>query len=167
MTTPPPGDDEKGDGEKGDGVPPPPPDQPLPPAYLPQPPWYPPPQGYPPPPGYRPPGQYDYPPPAPPPWQPHTPRISVGMVFLGAFLYMPLNFVIGFAVLAMSDGRGHSTVVLGAVVLALIAFGGGGVLLATAKANGKGLGLGLMIGWAALSVVSVGFCTGLNPELYT
>ncbi|QEN17029.1 hypothetical protein D3H54_05630 [Mycobacterium sp. ELW1] len=103
----------------------------------------------------------------PPPRQPHSPRISVGMAFLGAFLYMPLNFVIAFAVLAMSDGRGHGTVVLGAVVLALIAFGGGGVLLATGKANGKGLGLGLMIGWAVLSVISVGFCTGLNPELYT
>ncbi|AKK30275.1 hypothetical protein AB431_06005 [Mycobacterium sp. EPa45] len=134
----------------------------MPPAYLPQPPWNPPP------PGYRPPGQYDYPPPAPPPWQqPHTPRISVGMAFLGAFLYLPLNFVIGFAVLAMSGGSGHAALVAGAVVLALIAFGGGGVLLATSNASGKGIGLGLMIGWAVLTVVSVGFCTGINPELYT
>jgi hypothetical protein len=170
MTTPPPGDDQNGD----DIPPPPPPEQPLPPAYLPQPPWNPPPQGYPPPsgypppgypppPGYRPPGQYDYPPPVPP----HTPRISVGMAFLGAFIYFALNFVIAFAVLAAADSNGHASVVVGAVVLALIAFGGGGTLLATAKATGKGLGLGLMIGWAILSVVSVGFCTGINPELYS
>ncbi|KAA0110358.1 hypothetical protein CIW47_08425 [Mycolicibacterium sp. P1-5] len=124
---------------------------------MPQPPWNPPP------PGYRPGGQYDY----PPPWQPHAPRISVGMVFLGAFLYMPLNFVIGFAVLTLSEGRGHGALVAGAVVLALIAFGGGGVLLATSAASGKGIGLGLMIGWAVLTVVSVGFCTGINPGLYT
>ncbi|MCV7343761.1 hypothetical protein H7J91_04820 [Mycolicibacterium rhodesiae] len=89
------------------------------------------------------------------------------MAVLGTFLYFALNFVIGFAALSMSDGRGHGTLILAAVVLALIAFGGGGVLLATTKANGKGLGLGLMIGWAVLSVISVGFCTGLNPELYT
>ncbi|QYL19739.1 hypothetical protein K0O64_05555 [Mycolicibacterium pallens] len=130
---------------------------------MPQPPWNPPPAGYPPPPGYPPPGQYGYPPPV----QPPTPRISVGMAFLGAFLYMPLNFVIGFAVLAMSEGRGHGALVAGAVLLALIAFGGGAALLATSNANGKGFGLGLMIGWAVLTVVSVGFCTGINPELYT
>ena len=55
----------------------------------------------------------------------------------------------------------------GAVVLALVALGGGGALLATSNTMGKGLGLGLMIGWAFLSLVSVGFCTGLNPEMYT
>ncbi|MCV7214450.1 hypothetical protein H7J51_04020 [Mycobacterium crocinum] len=134
---------------------------------MPQPPWNPPPAGYPPPPGYQPPGQYGYPPLGPPPWQPPTPRISVGMTFLGAFLYMPLNFVVGFAVLAMSEGSGHGALVAGAVLLAIIAFGGGATLLATSNANGKGFGLGLMIGWAVLTVVSVGFCTGINPELYT
>ncbi len=156
MTTPPPGDD-----RHGEDVPPPPPDQTLPPAYLPQqPPWYPPP------PGYRPPGQYDYPPPVPP-WRPPTRRISVGMTFLGIFIYFVLNLVVAFAAIATADSKGHTSLIAGAVVLVLIAFGGGGALLATKNAIVKGLGLGLMIGWALLSVVSVGFCTGLNPEMYT
>jgi hypothetical protein len=30
----------------------------------------------------------------------------------------------------------------------------------------QGLGMGLMIGWALVSIVSAGFCTGLNPGLY-
>ena len=157
MTTPPPGDE-----QNSDDVARPPPDQPLPPAYLPQqPPWYPPP------PGYRPPGQYDYPPPVPPPWRPPTRRISVGMTFLGIFLYFTLNLVVGFAAIATADANGHASLIVGASALALIAFGGGGALLATKNATVKGLGLGLMIGWAVLSVISVGFCTGLNPEMYT
>ena len=153
MTSNPPGDDPNGDI---------PPDDSLPPAYLPPPPPYPPP--YPPPPGYRPPGQYDYPPPAPPP---RRPRISVGMTFLGVFLYFAFNLVMGFAVLAIAGSNGNTAVAAGAVVLALAGLGGGGALLATSNPTIKGLGLGLMIGWAFLSLVSVGFCTGLNPEMYT
>lgn len=93
-------------------------------------------------------------------------RISVGMVFLGSFLYCVVNVMTAFAVVTASGG-GHAAVVGGAVVLALGALGGGGALLATSNSSARGLGLGLMIGWAFLSVVSVGFCTGLNPELYT
>lgn len=158
MTTPPSDDDQNGKGAV------PPPEQPLPPAYLPQPPSYPPPQGYPPPPpGYWPPGQYD----ARRAMPPATPRISVGMAFLGAFLYFVINVVVGFALVAMSGSIGRGGLAAGAVGLALIAFGGGAALLATSNASAKGLGLGLMIGWAFLSVVSVGFCTGLNPQLYS
>ena len=52
-------------------------------------------------------------------------------------------------------------------MLALIAFGGGGALLATRKPRGRrGMGMGLMIGWALTSIVTVGICTGLNPALY-
>lgn len=146
MTTPPPDDDQTGDVR--------PPEEPLPPAYLPAQPWYPPP------PGYRPPGRYGAPP-------PRRARISVGMAFFGAFLYFAINFVVGFAVLTMADSNGRAAVATGAAALALGALGGGGALLATKNPNVKGLGLGLMIGWAFLSVVSVGFCTGLNPEMYT
>lgn len=156
MTTPPPDDDQN---RKDPTTPP---DQPLPPAYLPQPPSYPVAPGYPAP-GYPPPGRYDAWPPVPPP----TPRISVGMTFLGAFLYLALNLVVGFGLVAASDSLGRGGLAAGAVGLALIAFGGGAALLATKNAGAKGLGLGLMIGWAFLSVVSVGFCTGLNPQLYT
>jgi hypothetical protein len=141
MTTPPPGDDQNGDV---------PPDESLPPAYLPQPPAYPPPSGY--------------PPPGPPP---RRPRISVGMAFLGAFLYCAFNLVMGVAVLAIAGSNGNAAVATGAAVLALAALGGGGALLATSNATIKGLGLGLIIGWAFLSIVSVGFCTGLNPEMYS
>lgn len=157
MTTPPPGDDQNGDI---------PPDDSLPPAYLPQPPAYLPPRGYPPP-GqypYPPPGQYGYPPPGPPP---RRRRISIGMAFLGAFLYVVFNLIMGFAVLAIAGSNGNAAVATGAVVLAVVALGGGGALLATSNPTVKGLGLGLMIGWAFLSIVSVGFCTGLNPEMYT
>ena len=152
MTTPPPGDDQNHE---------PTPPEDIPPAYLPQQPgyWQPPP-----PPGYPPPGQYGYPPPFPPP---RRPRISVGMAFLGAFLYFVFNLVMGFAILAVAGSSGNGAVAAGAAVLALTALGGGGALLATSNPTFKGLGLGLMIGWAFLSLVSVGFCTGLNPEMYT
>ena len=53
-----------------------------------------------------------------------------------------------------------------AVMLFLIAFAGGAGLLASHNRYAKGLGLGLMIGWALLSLFSVGFCTGVNPAMY-
>jgi hypothetical protein len=89
------------------------------------------------------------------------------MAFLGAFLYFAFNLAMGFAILAIAGSNGNAAVATGAAVLALVALGGGGVLLATSNATIKGLGLGLMIGWAFLSIVSVGFCTGLNPEMYS
>lgn len=64
---------------------------------------------------------------------------------------------------------GHETVAvaIGAVAFALIAFGGGGVLIARGKSPyAKSIGLGLMIGWALTSILTVGFCTGLNPVMY-
>ncbi|KZS63678.1 hypothetical protein A4G28_07465 [Mycobacterium ostraviense] len=59
-----------------------------------------------------------------------------------------------------------AAVVTGAIVLALIAFGGGGVLVMLRNPWARGIGMGLMIGWAITSIVTVGFCTGLNPTLY-
>ena len=75
--------------------------------------------------------------------------------------------VIGVIVLAYASGSGPTAVVIGAALLALVAFGGGAVLIALRRPWAKGLGLGLMIGWALLSITSVGYCTGLNPEMYT
>jgi hypothetical protein len=54
-----------------------------------------------------------------------------------------------------------------AVMLFLIAFAGGAGLLASRNRYAKGLGLGLMIGWALTSLLTVGFCTGINPAMYT
>ncbi|MET0901016.1 MAG: hypothetical protein ABWY45_24145 [Mycobacterium sp.] len=150
MSTPPADDYPDGDWPSHEAGPPGPP--PPPPGY---------PYGaYPPPPGY---------PSGPPPPPPR--RISVGMVFVGPLIYAALNLVIGFMafIFAGSTTNQASNYVFGvtAVVLALIAFGGGAILLLLRSPYAKGIGLGLMIGWALTSVFTVGFCTGINPGLYT
>ena len=140
MTTPPPGESS--------------PDDDRPPAPR----WRP---GPPPPPGYP---YY----PGPPP-QPRS-RIAIGMVFAGSAIYFAINLFVGFAVLAVagSAGRSANAMLAGtAVMLVLIAFAGGAGLLASRNRYAKGLGLGLMIGWALTSLLTVGFCTGINPAMYT
>jgi hypothetical protein len=134
------------------------------------PPTEPPPDGWPPPPhGWPPPG-WPYDPSQPHPgWRP--PRKSSGQIFgaaaSGIFLYFAINFVMGFGLwLAAGYPPKTAVFVTGAVVFALIAFGGGAALLALHKPWAKGLGLGLMIGWALTSIFTVGICTGLNPWLY-
>ncbi len=156
MTTPPPGQSPGGD-------------------HPPEGQWQP---GPPPPPGYpyhpgQPPG-YPYYPGPPPPGYPYGPpqprsRIAIGMVFAGSAAYFAINLVVAFAALAAasSDTKGGNTVLgVAAAMLALIAFGGGAGLLASRNRYAKGLGLGLMIGWALTSLVTVGFCTGINPTMY-
>ena len=152
MTTPPPGESSPDDDRPPAGqwrpVPPPPPGYP----------YYP---GPPPPPGYP---YY----PGPPP-QPRS-RIAIGMVFAGSGIYFAINLFVGFAVLAVagSAGRSANAMLAGtAVMLVLIAFAGGAGLLASRNRYAKGLGLGLMIGWALTSLLTVGFCTGINPAMYT
>ena len=63
----------------------------------------------------------------------------------------------------------NSTVGIGvaAAFLAILGLGAGLVLAFLRKPWALGLGLGLMIGWALASIVSAGFCTGLNPAIYT
>ena len=155
MSTPPP----------GDGTPESWPSHETPPVPPPPPPGH----GYGPPQGYPPPGYPPYGHPAPPPSPPR--RISIPMVFVGPLIYVVLNMVIGFLafVVAGSTTTQASNTVFGitAVVLALIAFGGGAALLAVRSPYARGIGLGLMIGWALTSVLTVGLCTGLNPDLYT
>ncbi|MET0702809.1 MAG: hypothetical protein ABWY93_24425 [Mycobacterium sp.] len=148
-----------------------PPDQPPPgedpPEDYPQnypPPGYPP-QNYPPP-GY--PGSaYPYPMPAPP----KTSRIAVGMVFVGAPVYVLLNVVVGFMAFVLAGSvtnqNGNWVIGIAALGLALITFVAGGGLLATSNRNAKGFGLGLIIGWALTTIFTVGICTGLNPEVYS
>lgn len=118
------------------------------------PPFQPPP---PPPPGW-------YPPPPPPPNNTGT---VVGLAVVGVVAFGAVNLLVGLVVLAVAAEHGGAVVGAGAVILALIAFGGGACLIALRRPWTKGLGIGLMIGWALLSITSVGFCTGLNPEMYT
>ena len=159
MTTPPPGPSPD-DGQPADqwqSGPPPPPGYP----YHPGPP---PPPGYPYHPGGPPPG-YPY---GPPP-QPTPARIAIGMVFAGTGIYFAVNLFVGLAVIGVAGSaeQGGKAVLAGAaVMLALIAFAGGAGLLLSSNRYAKGLGLGLMIGWALVSLVSVGFCTGINPTMY-
>jgi hypothetical protein len=92
------------------------------------------------------------------------------MAFAGFALFVILNLVAFFATLGAADAAGNNqelVVGIGAALLAGIALGGGGLLIALRKPWAKGLGLGLMIGWALISIVSVGFCTGINPSIYT
>ncbi|MHC9291896.1 hypothetical protein ACRCUN_05480 [Mycobacterium sp. LTG2003] len=173
MTTPPPGTPpgpppDENAGDHPQGVPP----QDIPPAYQYSTPPPPPPQSYPPPgppPGYGPPPP-GYPYGAPPPPQS---RISIGMVFIGPIVYATINLILGFmaffAAGSYDSQGGNPNVVLGAaaVLLAVIAFGGGIVLLRQNSRYAKGLGIGLMVGWALVSLFTAGFCTGVNPELYT
>jgi hypothetical protein len=140
------------------------------PGYFPgdlrQPPGYLPPRGdHPQPYGYPPPGSYPYGG-APKP----EPRITIAMVFVGPFLYAAINLVVGFMAVIASNGVDHQdsnkVLVFAAVLLALIAFGGGAALLRSRSPNARGLGIGLMVGWALVSLFTAGFCTGLNPEMY-
>lgn len=111
------------------------------------------------------------PPPTPPGWYPPPPPPNngtvAGLAVVGVLLFAAINVVIGVIVLAYTSGSGPGVVGIGAAILALIAFGGGAGLIAIRRPWAKGLGLGLMIGWALLSITSVGYCTGLNPEMYT
>ncbi|GAB7069470.1 hypothetical protein H7J06_28865 [Mycobacterium hodleri] len=111
----------------------------------------------PPPPGW-------YPPPPPPP---NTTGTVVGLAVVGVLLFGAINLIVGLVVLVVAAGHGGAVVGVGAVILALVALGGGAGLVALRRPWAKGLGIGLMIGWALLSITSVGYCTGLNPEMYT
>jgi hypothetical protein len=122
-------------------------------------------------PPFQPPPPPPPPPPTPPGWYPPPPPSStgtvVGLAVVGVLLFGAVNLFVGLVVLAVAAEHGGAVVGVGAVILALIAFGGGACLIALRRPWTKGLGIGLMIGWALLSVTSVGFCTGLNPEMYT
>ncbi|WP_221891374.1 hypothetical protein [Microbispora sp. KK1-11] len=95
----------------------------------------------------------------------------IAMTIAGIVGYVIVNFVLFLATLAAADGfaSDHKNVALigGSVILALIAFGGGTLLLLLRKPWSRGLGLGLMIGWALLTIFTAGFCTGVNPSLYS
>ncbi len=88
----------------------------------------------------------------------------------GTVLYFAINFVLAWVFIFIASANSLSSNVVfatGAVVFAVIAFGGGALLLRLTGPTGKGLGLGLMIGWALTSLFTVGICTAINPSLYS
>ncbi|MFC4063029.1 hypothetical protein ACFOWE_32520 [Planomonospora corallina] len=87
----------------------------------------------------------------------------IGLAFVGFLAFVVINLVVGIAAVSTESAAGIGT---GAVFLALIAFGGGIWLTRRPEPWAKGLGIGLMAGWALVSIVSAGFCTGLNPQMY-
>ncbi|NUW46302.1 hypothetical protein [Nonomuraea rhodomycinica] len=90
------------------------------------------------------------------------------MAFAGLALYSALNFLLVLVVLfaAMDKGGNQLWTAIAAVVLALVGLGAGAGLLVLRRPWATGLGLGLMLGWALWSIVSAGFCTGINPGMY-
>jgi len=91
----------------------------------------------------------------------------IATAFAGVVLMGLINVGVALLVLIIGAEAESSIVVgFGAAALALIAFAGGFWLVSLRRDWTKGLGLGLMIGWALISVISAGYCTGLNPELY-
>ncbi len=128
-----------------------------------------PPEGGWPPPGYAYYPQYGGYPPYPAPRPQSSAGLIVGLAVVGAFTYFAVNLVVALLVLMLAAEQPTSAAVIaaGTIGLAVFAFGGGGVLLAIRKPWAKGLGLGLMIGWALTSICTVGFCTGINPSVYT
>ncbi|WP_336212594.1 hypothetical protein [Nonomuraea sp. LPB2021202275-12-8] len=99
----------------------------------------------------------------PPPERPHQTGLIVGLAFVGVFGYLIINVVVGFLALATESTAWFG---VAAGFLALVGIGAGLVLLIMRRPWSKGLGMGLMIGWALASIVSAGWCTGLNPGLY-
>jgi hypothetical protein len=91
--------------------------------------------------------------------------VVAGMAVLGFVAYVVINMVIGFVAIAVAQDR-TAVFAVAAVLLALISLGGGLALILKRLPWSKGLGLGLMLGWALTSIVSAGWCTGLNPGMY-
>ncbi|MGP4094279.1 hypothetical protein [Nonomuraea sp. KM90] len=89
------------------------------------------------------------------------------MLFAGLAIYSTLNVVVGFFIFFAAMGEdGTAFMIVGTVLLALSGLGAGIGLCFVRKPWARGLGLGLMIGWALWSILSAGFCTGINPGLY-
>ncbi|MFI6484903.1 hypothetical protein ACIBH1_43775 [Nonomuraea sp. NPDC050663] len=86
------------------------------------------------------------------------------MAFAGFALFILINIATAVAVLASASSK--TPVLIATILLALVALAGGLTLILLRRPWTKGLGMGLMIGWALVSIVSAGWCTGLNPGLY-
>lgn len=112
--------------------------------------------------------------PPPPNPAPRQGGIIAGYAVAGVALFILLNALYGFLVFGVaasieSAENDAAQVIFGLAtgfgVLAV--FGGGAILILLGKPVTKGLGLGVMIGWALVSICTAGFCTGINPNLYS
>lgn len=96
----------------------------------------------------------------------------MAFALVGVTVYSIINAVFGFVVFAAAMGAstdgdsGSWIVAAGAVLLALAGLRAGAGLLFVRRPWATGSGLGLMLGWALWSIVTAGWCTGLNPALY-
>ncbi|MFI7463147.1 hypothetical protein ACIBUQ_12830 [Nonomuraea sp. NPDC049377] len=87
----------------------------------------------------------------------------MALAFAGSFAYLVINLVVGLLALSLES---LAAIGVAAGFLLLLGLGVGIVLVVLRKPWSFGLGLGLMIGWSLASIVSAGYCTGLNPSLY-
>ena len=106
-------------------------------------------------------------PPFPPfpqqPMGPPTPpkrEISWGAFIGGIFLIVPVSLV--GTLVFISEQTGWLVRWGPLILIAGIAFGLGILLVVKAGRVARGIGLGMMAGWAILSILSAGFCTGLQ-----
>ncbi|MEU1982535.1 hypothetical protein [Nocardia sp. NPDC019395] len=124
----------------------------------------------------------NYPPPPPPPLPPGSPGgpppprrgsglAIAGYAVVGACLSIAVIGSVGFfvflSVVESSDRTTDIAVGVSAVIGVLAAFGGGTALILRRTPAGKGMGMGLMIGWALVTICTAGFCTGVNPSMYS
>jgi hypothetical protein len=80
---------------------------------------------------------------------------------ISLFGFVVIAFFVGVATVF---GAYHLPLV-DAIVLGSLALSGIGLLFVRSWAA-RGIGMGLLVGWALLTIVSAGTCTGINPGLY-
>jgi hypothetical protein len=109
---------------------------------------------------------------SPPPEGPRPPA-SIWTVLLGIILFAILDMVVMLGVVSEvgkgmvgEENHAASTAHAGAVVLAVAAFIGGGLLAWRGDYKARGFGLGLIIGWILATILSLGYFTAVNPGLY-
>ncbi len=88
---------------------------------------------------------------------------SVPTALIGFAVFIVVNVVL---LVLSSPGEGiphwRDHVIVGAAILLLMALAGVALTVRARSYAMKGLGIGLMIGWGLASIVSAGYCTGLN-----
>jgi hypothetical protein len=96
--------------------------------------------------------------------------LIVGLTFAGLVAYSIVNTVLGILIFLSTvdqNGSNYPIIISCTIFLALFGLGAGAGLQFLRKPWATGLGLGFLIGWALWSILSAGFCTGINPDLYT